>query len=569
MTKKHAFTCVVFLAALAVFSATAMTSAAAEQAGKTLRVTGRAEASGRADVRPRSLAADAPIFDDDVLRTAAQSMASFRFSDGTLLDMGPSSQATVVEYVDAEKGAGLGTAIFRFGLGLFRAATGKIAKANPARFRVESPLGVIGVRGTGLGFLNTPDVNVAAVLHDGPAYFQDAEFDRQVEIVAGTAVTKRRGVPVEAAAPISQELREMLSRLDLKEGPKTDLTKLLRPYPEEPYGYDDIEGHDPVSAARAPASRTPQGPQNPAGGLGRPGPAVNPSAPGAVGQPTGVTHQTHAADGVPSGLGALEPESVGPTGTPVGKAPQSEVTGFTLAPTEPSGQVSFTLPEEPVNQPASQLLGQRPNFGVSPQNPFSTADPGFTTVSKPGGAVNPLGGTELPSATAPSVTHGDAATGTRRPGGEFSPTLGSSLPDSLSLAPGGSDAPGTQGAPATGAGTGTDSTSSADTGTTSTSTGTTAPDAGSVAPDTGPDATDSSIITRVSDAIPDVPSRRSRAPASLNRGGGFGAPGSMGGSRARGQGSRGGPGAPGGMGGPNGMGGPGGPGGMGGPGARP
>ncbi len=534
MTRQRAFISVCILAALAVLAGTA---AAADQAGKTLRTTGLAEASGRGDPKPRSLFTDAPIFDDDVLRTGEHSMAGFAFSDGTRLDMGPSSEAVVAEYVDPAKGEGLGTAIFKLGLGLFRAVTGKIAKANPARFRVESPLGVIGVRGTGLGFLNTPDENVAAVLFDGPAYFLDKEFDRRVEIFAGTAVTKRRGVPVEAAEPISPELREKFAQLD-RNGPKSGLSGLsglLRPYPEEPYGYDDIEGHEPERSAHA-ATRSPQN----RGGALRPG-SANPTAPGAHVPATGVTHQTHVSNGAPSGVEGYEQENADPSGT-------------SLAPsTEPSGQFSFTQPQGTVNQPASEVVGLTApgDYTGTLASSIQGRLPGVST-SLPG-VSSSLPGTGF------SLTSGDAATGILRPDGGLSSTVGVSLPGSISRSP---DAT----AASDNAGTTTSSTAAADTGTTAKDTGTTSTDTGTV---------DSSIITKVNDAVTDVISRRSRAVDSLSPAGGFGAPGAlgaMGGSRSRGAGSGGGPAGPGGLGGLGGFGGPGGPGGLGGQGglgARP
>jgi len=213
-------------------------------AGVTLEATGEVDAvhPGAATVR---LISKAPIHDNDVINTGPNSAASFEFTDGSRLEMGSSSQAVIAEYVMANLEPDLATMVLHLGEGLFRAVTGKIAKANPSRFKVECPLGVIGVRGTGLAFLNEPGRNIAAVLHDGPAYFMDSEFNVTREIKAGMAVTKRKGQPVGEPAPISLELEGLLKKLERIKAPESRLGQLLRPYPELPYGYDTSEGRFP------------------------------------------------------------------------------------------------------------------------------------------------------------------------------------------------------------------------------------------------------------------------------------------------------------------------------------
>lgn len=79
--------------------------------------------------------------------TGTNSTAQVRFSDGTIMALTPNSQIKVDEYIyqkDPKKDKTTVSLI----KGGFRALTGAISKANPGAYKIETPVAVIGVRGT-------------------------------------------------------------------------------------------------------------------------------------------------------------------------------------------------------------------------------------------------------------------------------------------------------------------------------------------------------------------------------------------------------------------------------------
>ncbi len=96
----------------------------------------------------RPLAEGDPIFSGDVLVTAANGRVEVRFEDDTVLSQGENSRLTVDEYTYDPDSSAASNMLFQMTEGAFRMVTGKIAEANPDAVRVESPLAVIGIRGT-------------------------------------------------------------------------------------------------------------------------------------------------------------------------------------------------------------------------------------------------------------------------------------------------------------------------------------------------------------------------------------------------------------------------------------
>jgi len=366
-------------------------------AGVTLKANGDVEAV-RKEEATAHLASKSPIFDNDVIRTGPKSAASFEFTDGARLEMGASSQAVIAEFVMANMEPDLVTMVLNLGQGLFRAVTGKIAKANPSRFKVECPLGVIGVRGTGLAFLNEPGRNVAAVLHDGPAYFIDAEFDVTREIKAGMAVTKRKGQPVGEPAPITMELKELLQQLDRIEEPKSRLGQLLKPYPELPYGYDTSEGRfppEPTPGATfreqdAAASPTPAQLASDFPHVSEPvGHFAESVTPPSAWQDSGITATPASAPDYATAIGVTSP------GVLPGGQPQAAITGLTTTGRSPVIGVQQSIRDFPSGDQigsgisgldAGEISIRTPNTpGLSlatPQNAQNPADQPETSLSQ-------------------------------------------------------------------------------------------------------------------------------------------------------------------------------------------
>ena len=95
----------------------------------------------------RQLSPGSPVFKGDVVSTAKASAGSIQFLDKTILNVGEGSKVSLDQYVfDANKGTG--QVLFKMAQGTFRAVTGEIVKHNPEAFKLQSPLAVIGIRGT-------------------------------------------------------------------------------------------------------------------------------------------------------------------------------------------------------------------------------------------------------------------------------------------------------------------------------------------------------------------------------------------------------------------------------------
>lgn len=94
----------------------------------------------------RTLRLEDKIYPADVIATAAGGSVRLVFLDKSVLEIKESSRVDLAAFSFEAKGEKAMTV--KFAVGVFRMITGEIVKANPDGFRVESPLSVIGIRGT-------------------------------------------------------------------------------------------------------------------------------------------------------------------------------------------------------------------------------------------------------------------------------------------------------------------------------------------------------------------------------------------------------------------------------------
>ncbi len=138
-----AFATVVVLA-LALYAPAPGAQAAAIEVGSVSFVIGRVQiiaASGQV----RTLATGDPVHAGDTVVTAAAEHAHLRFTDGGFVSVRPGSRLSVEEY-DTHPDS---TAIrFKLEHGVVRSITGRAAQARKERFRLNTPVAAIGVRGT-------------------------------------------------------------------------------------------------------------------------------------------------------------------------------------------------------------------------------------------------------------------------------------------------------------------------------------------------------------------------------------------------------------------------------------
>jgi hypothetical protein len=135
-------------AAAMAFVFAAVTPAAAQQttpAGHIKKVSGAAFVVRASGTTPAK-AGDA-IFATDVLRTAGDGAVGITLRDDTRVSLGPNSEVRIERYVYAPGEGGLGM-VLKFMRGMAVYVSGRIAKLAPDSIRLETPTGIVGVRGT-------------------------------------------------------------------------------------------------------------------------------------------------------------------------------------------------------------------------------------------------------------------------------------------------------------------------------------------------------------------------------------------------------------------------------------
>ncbi|MCH2100041.1 MAG: FecR family protein, partial [Pseudomonadales bacterium] len=132
---------------LSVLGAGSWAQVAQDPVGRIIRTLGVVEAIG-SDGAVRRLGRQDPIFEGDTLRTGARGRVQIRFTDRGLMSLRPSTELVVDDYEFDEQTPNTARQALTLSRGGFRAATGRVADGNRAGYRVNTPLAVIGVRGT-------------------------------------------------------------------------------------------------------------------------------------------------------------------------------------------------------------------------------------------------------------------------------------------------------------------------------------------------------------------------------------------------------------------------------------
>jgi hypothetical protein len=133
--------------------------------GSVVAIEGRVVAES-ADVS-RVLELNSPVYVGETLASGPDSRVEVQFLDETMLSLGPSSRILLDSYMFTEKDQGL---FFKLGEGAFQAITGKIVEQNPDKFKMETPLALIGIRGTTIGFWVRAERERVYALHITPPH---------------------------------------------------------------------------------------------------------------------------------------------------------------------------------------------------------------------------------------------------------------------------------------------------------------------------------------------------------------------------------------------------------------
>lgn len=187
-------------------------------AGMADEVRGEVTA-GFPGARARKLAAKEVVYNGETVATGPKASVQVRLADGTLLSLGEQSSVEIVDAAYDPARPDSASAVCRLGRGVFRCLTGEVTAKEPDRFRLETPLAVIGVRGTELGVTVGADSVETAVFSGGPGFVTDREGGPPVQMLAGQGLNKARGVALGQAAAISGRLRSLVARVPLRMTP--------------------------------------------------------------------------------------------------------------------------------------------------------------------------------------------------------------------------------------------------------------------------------------------------------------------------------------------------------------
>jgi hypothetical protein len=114
--------------------------------------------------KSRALAPQAPIFEEDTIKTGPHSRAQIMFTDNTLINLGNETTMKIAEYrwQPEQKDGALKTQIKE---GTFRVMGGALSKTAPQNFKTETPSATIGIRGSMYAGVVTP--NFLSVVFQG------------------------------------------------------------------------------------------------------------------------------------------------------------------------------------------------------------------------------------------------------------------------------------------------------------------------------------------------------------------------------------------------------------------
>lgn len=134
-----------FLLATAFLLLACSVARAADAVGYVKTSSGRAVALREGT--EHALAPGQPLFERDTIRTGPESAVGITMKDGTMLSAGPDTELVVDHYAYAPGEGNLGFAA-RVSQGTLDFVSGMLGKLAPESVSVETPTGVIGMRGT-------------------------------------------------------------------------------------------------------------------------------------------------------------------------------------------------------------------------------------------------------------------------------------------------------------------------------------------------------------------------------------------------------------------------------------
>ncbi|MBQ4839604.1 FecR family protein [Pseudoalteromonas luteoviolacea] len=142
------------------------------------------QVTAQSDSHHRNLTRKSPIFIEDALHTGKNARAQVRFSEGTILSLGEQTQFVVNQFEYQQSS----DASFEFISGAFRIVTGEITKVTNPNFKIKTPMGSIGIRGTDFWGGNLYDEDTIDVI------LLDSEHPIVVENEHGRVIISKPGM---------------------------------------------------------------------------------------------------------------------------------------------------------------------------------------------------------------------------------------------------------------------------------------------------------------------------------------------------------------------------------------
>jgi hypothetical protein len=190
-----------------------------EHAGQVIITSGPLQAINGQN-QTRTLERGAYFDSGETLVTGTNSTAQIRFTDGTVIALDVNSQIKVDNYL-YQKNPKTDKNFVTLVKGGFRALTGIISKNNPDAYKVETPVAVIGVRGTNYSTMLDKGGLYAGVWKGGIAVKNDKGA---IDLGEGqdynfTVVSSRSTAPVGLLTPPKQ----LLGQCGIQNAPHSNL----------------------------------------------------------------------------------------------------------------------------------------------------------------------------------------------------------------------------------------------------------------------------------------------------------------------------------------------------------
>ena len=122
------------------------TAAVAVEDSSGMVIASRGEVSALANGESRELKQGDSVYVNDEILTSARSFAVLQFTDGAKVTVRPDSNLIIEAYLYA--GNDSDEATLNLVSGGLRIITGAMAKTNPEKYKVRTPVALMGVRGT-------------------------------------------------------------------------------------------------------------------------------------------------------------------------------------------------------------------------------------------------------------------------------------------------------------------------------------------------------------------------------------------------------------------------------------